>query len=135
MSEQRTSTSTPGTPTAPPQAPPIVTMANIRSSSALSQIPQVQVIPQPMHSPPYLSNFPYNPQIMLQNAAVGECQLSICLSFYFLVTPKRTSRLVDQGYGYTVLYPNMRQYIDLQTLHRDTCDSLHNKLCWCKTCE
>ncbi|XP_046326141.1 polyhomeotic-like protein 1 isoform X3 [Haliotis cracherodii] len=74
MSEQRTSTSTPGTPTAPPQAPPIVTMANIRSSSALSQIPQVQVIPQPMHSPPYLSNFPYNPQIMLQNAAVAMAQ-------------------------------------------------------------
>lgn len=52
---------------------------NVRTS-----IPQVQVIHQPVHSPPYMPSFPYNQQqLMLQNAAVqGElsffknCRLS-----------------------------------------------------------
>ncbi|XP_021372534.1 polyhomeotic-like protein 1 isoform X2 [Mizuhopecten yessoensis] len=46
------------------------TMATMVAAGIRNPIPQVQVIPQ-MHSPPYISQFPYNQQqIMLQNAAM-----------------------------------------------------------------
>ncbi|XP_069117547.1 polyhomeotic-like protein 2 isoform X1 [Argopecten irradians] len=45
-------------------------MATMVAAGIRNPIPQVQVIPQ-MHSPPYISQFPYNQQqIMLQNAAM-----------------------------------------------------------------
>ncbi|XP_041378510.1 polyhomeotic-like protein 2 isoform X2 [Gigantopelta aegis] len=68
MAEQRTS-STPSSIATTTATTPIASMANtIRSPGPL---PQVQVIPQTMHSPPYLAQFPYNQQLMLQNAAVA----------------------------------------------------------------
>ncbi|XP_055958576.1 polyhomeotic-like protein 2 isoform X2 [Patella vulgata] len=68
MTDQRpVATSTPQGMVSTP-SPIVATANNIRSPGP---IPQVQVIPQQMHSPPYgLPNFPYNQQLMLQNAAV-----------------------------------------------------------------
>ncbi|XP_029651499.1 polyhomeotic-like protein 2 isoform X2 [Octopus sinensis] len=48
---------------------------NVRTS-----IPQVQVIHQPVHSPPYMPSFPYNQQqLMLQNAAVQGVYLAAAM--------------------------------------------------------
>ncbi|GAB1603778.1 polyhomeotic-like protein 2 isoform X2 [Argonauta hians] len=50
------------------------------TTSVRTSIPQVQVIHQPVHSPPYMPSFPYNQQqLMLQNAAVQGVYLAAAM--------------------------------------------------------